>query len=277
MEKIDPTAKVHPTALISAGATVGAETEIGPFCIVGPKVVLGKRNVLRSHVVIEGRTEIGDGNHFFQFCSIGSLPQDLKFKGEDSLLRLGDNNRIREYVTIQPGTAGGGMLTQVGDGNLFMVSSHVGHDARVGNNNVFANSCALAGHVSVGSGTIVGGLSAIHQFARLGDLCMLAGGSMVSKDVPPFTIAQGDRARLVGINVIGLQRRGFNRDDVRSLRKAFRALFFTQGTQRERLDRARAEFGSIVCVKEFLDFIDASERGIASLRRDGAAGAGDAD
>ncbi|MCL4139356.1 UNVERIFIED_CONTAM: hypothetical protein GTU68_039304, partial [Idotea baltica] len=202
---------IHSTAIIHEGASLGEGTEVGPYSVIGSKVKLGKNNIIKSHVVIEGNTEIGDENTFFQFASVGAAPQDLKFHGEDSKLIIGNKNTIREYVTLQPGTEGGGMLTSIGDQNLFMASSHVGHDCKVGNANVIANSVALAGHVTIHDFVIMGGLSAVHQFVRIGDSSMISGGSMVIKDIPPFSIAQGDRASLVGINKIGLERRGFSK------------------------------------------------------------------
>ena len=260
-------AEVHPSAIIASGAVLGEGTSVGPYSIIGPNVVIGQNCQIGPHVVIEGFTSLGNDNRVFQFASVGSAPQDLKYKGEQSRLEIGSRNIIREYVTLQPGTAGGGMLSKIGDENLFMVSSHVGHDCRVGDKNVFANGVALAGHVQVGNGVILGGLSAIHQFVRLGDFALLSGGSMVSQDIPPFCLAQGDRASLVGLNEIGLKRNGFSEDDIKPLRRAFRILFHDKGPFLERQSKVEVELGDFSVVRELLAFARSSERGIASGRR----------
>jgi len=270
---IHSSAVVHPSAVIYPGAVIGAGTEVGPFSVVGPHVVIGERNVIASHVVIEGHTSIGDENHIFQFASVGARPQDLKFKGEESRLEIGNGNAIREYVTLHPGTAGGGMLTKIGDRNLLMACSHVAHDVIMGNRNILANSCALAGHITVGDGVIAGGLSGVHQFARLGTLSYIGAGSMVSKDVPPFCLVQGDRAGLVGLNIIGMRRAGVSAEVIRSLKQAYRQLFREWDgvgglTLRE---RAATLLGQANSPQErlFLDFIISSERGVCELRQGG--------
>jgi UDP-N-acetylglucosamine acyltransferase len=259
--------EIHPTAIVAPEAVIGAGTAIGPYCVIGPKVVLGRGNRLHSHVVVEGRTTIGDNNEIFQFASVGSVPQDLKYKGESSRLEIGNGNRIREYVTIQIGTEGGGMLTKVGNDNLFMVSAHVGHDVIIGDRNVIANCAALAGHVTLGSHVIVGGLCGIHQFTRIGDYAMLGGGTMVSKDIPPYTIAHGDHARLVGINSIGLRRQGFDAGAIKNIRKAFRMVFLGAGPMAGRIAAARSQFQQDPSVTVLLDFLSSSERGIAPVRK----------
>jgi UDP-N-acetylglucosamine acyltransferase len=264
---------IHPTAIVAEGAVIGAGTTVGPYSIIGPNVLLGDNNTIASHVVIEGHTKIGSGNTFFQFSSIGSRPQDLKFKGEASTLEIGDGNLVREYVTIQPGTAGGGMRTTIGNSNLFMANSHIGHDAHIGNSNIFANSTALAGHITVGNFVNVGGLCGIHQFVRLGDFCLLGAGSMVSNDVPPFCIAQGDRARLAGVNTVGLERRGVSQEEVRAIRRLFKQLFLASGTLEQKLAQARADFASSGLALQMLDFIATSPRGVCSVRKRGAAAA----
>lgn len=261
---------IHATAIIHKDAVIGEGTRVGPYSVIGPHVVLGKGNVVASHVVIEGHTTIGDENHFFQFASVGAAPQDLKYHGEASRLVIGNKNIVREYVTLQPGTEGGGMLTSIGNRNLFMANVHVGHDGKIGDSNVFANSAALAGHVIVGNGTTVGGLSGIHQFVRLGDLCILGAGSMVAKDIPPYCMAQGDRAGLVGINVIGLQRKKFSQEAVAQVRKLYRELFVATGPFKERIARARAESAGFAEGNAFIDFIANSERGVAAPRKRGA-------
>ena len=258
---------VHPLAVVAEGARIGEGTVIGPFSVIGPDVVLGKNNIIGSHVVIEGFTTLGDGNQVFQFASVGAVPQDKKFYGEQSTLEIGDRNVIREYVTLQPGTSGGGMKTVIGSGNLFMASTHVGHDCLIGNDNVFANSAALAGHVRICNRVTVGGLAGIHQFASIGDLVLIGAGAMVSQDIPPYCIAQGDRAALVGINVIGMQRAGFSAEEVGACRKLYRELFMARRPLAENLKSARDSFAEFPAARNIMDFVASSSRGVASRRR----------
>jgi UDP-N-acetylglucosamine acyltransferase len=261
---------IHPTAIIESGAQIGEGTTVGPYSIIGANVVLGRNNRVGPHVVIEGHTAIGESNQIFQFASIGAAPQDLKFKGEASRLVIGDRNIIREFCTLQPGTTGGGMLTQVGDANLFMANTHVGHDTFVGNRCVFANSAALAGHVTIANGVIVGGLSGIHQFVRIGDVAMIAAGAMVSQDVPPYCMAQGDRAKIHGLNRIGLERNGGTREDLAALRSLYRTIFTPSEpevqakTFKARVALCRSTVGSNERAAQFLEFLESSERGICS-------------
>ncbi len=266
-------AQIHPTAIIAEGARIGEGSVIGAYSVIGPHVVLGRNSKIASHVVIEGYTTFGENNEVFQFASIGSAPQDLKFRGEASTLVLGNRNLIREYVTIQPGTSGGGMSTTVGDGNLFMANSHIGHDAHIGNSNIFANSTALAGHITVGNFANVGGLCGIHQFVTLGDSCLIGAGSMVSQDVPPYCIAQGDRAGLVGLNTVGLERRGLNEVQIRALRSLFRELFLGPGVLQARLQAARAEYGQDELAMQLIEFVAQSKRGVCSPRKKGGVSA----
>lgn len=259
--------EIHPTAIVHSGAEIGDGSSVGPYSIIGPSVRIGKGNRIGPHVVLEGLTTIGDNNQIFQFASVGSAPQDLKFKNEASRLEIGSSNIIREYVTLQPGTAGGGMLTRVGSKNLFMANSHVGHDAVVGDSNVFANSCALAGHVHVGDKVILGGLAGIHQFVRIGDLCILSAGAMVGQDVPPYCMVHGDRAELVGLNTIGLSRAGISSQDIARLRRVYRDVFFRSGPFKDRLERAREFVSDFPQGQNFLDFMTASQRGIVSARK----------
>jgi len=251
-------AEIHATAIVDPAAQIGAGVSIGPYCIVGPHVKLGDGVRLTAHVVIDGRTSIGANTVIYPFASLGQQPQDLKYKGEPSTLEIGANNQIREYVTMNPGTEGGGMVTQVGDNCLFMVGAHVAHDCRIGNNVVLANNATLAGHVTVGSYVIVGGLSAVHQFVRIGDYAIIGGMSGVEKDVIPFGLVKGERAHLAGLNLVGLERRGFNRDDVRDLRGAYRMLFAPEGTLAERLDEMAAHYKEQSQVNRIVDFIRAS-------------------
>lgn len=260
------TPSIHPTAIVADGATIGAGSIVGPYSLIGPHVTIGSNNKVGPHVVIDGHTTLGDDNTIFQFASIGAPPQDLKFRGEPSRLEIGNGNTIREYVTLQPGTEGGGMLTRVGDRNLFMSSVHIAHDVTVGSGCVFANSAAIAGHVTIGNRVTVGGMVGIHQFVRVGDYAMIGAGSMVAKDVPPFSLAQGDRAGLAGINKIGLERAGFDDGEIAQARAAFRRLFLGSGTWQERLAvlGEGEPHGRLVAL--LLEFVRASERGVCTMR-----------
>jgi UDP-N-acetylglucosamine acyltransferase len=250
-----PNGNVHPTAIIEDGARVGSDVRIGPYCVVGRDVVLGDGVELLSHVVVAGRTTIGARTRIFPFASIGHQPQDLKYKGEPSTLAVGSDCLIREGVTMNPGTEGGGMQTVVGDRCAFLASSHVGHDCRVGDNVIFSNNVMIAGHVTVGDFVIIGGGAAVIQFARLGAHSFIGGMSAMENDLIPYGMAVGNRAHLSGLNIVGLQRRGFSRDDIHSLRKAYRALFADEGTLMERLDDVEEEFSTHPIVKEIVAFI----------------------
>ncbi|MBX7143198.1 MAG: acyl-ACP--UDP-N-acetylglucosamine O-acyltransferase [Oligoflexia bacterium] len=262
--------EIHATAIVHSGASIGEGTSIGPYSVIGPHVVLGKGNKIGPHVVIEGHTTLGDYNTVFQFASVGSAPQDLKYRGEPSTLSIGDKNIIREYVTLQPGTQGGGMSTSVGNGNLFMASTHVGHDCHIGSSNVFANSAALAGHVTVGDCVVVGGLSGVHQFVHLGNYCLLGAGAMVNKDVPPYCIVEGNRAGLAGLNVVALERRGFGAEEIRLIRAAYRDLFLGSGTLKERLHILDASTPKTGRVRDLIEFVKQSQRGVCSPRKGGS-------
>jgi UDP-N-acetylglucosamine acyltransferase len=256
-------AQIHPTAIVEPGAELAASARIGPFCHVGPQVELGENVELISHVVVAGRTRIGAGTRIFPFASIGHQPQDLKYKGEDSALIIGRNNLIREHVTMNPGTEGGGMVTRVGDGCLFMASAHVAHDCTIGNNVVMANNATLAGHIIIGDFAFLGGLSAVHQFVRVGPHAMIGGLSGVERDVIPFGTAVGDRARLTGLNIVGLQRRGFSREEIQALRTAYHMLFADEGTLAERAGEVSMRFSEIRPIAELVAFVRAeSSRGL---------------
>ncbi|MBO6783161.1 MAG: acyl-ACP--UDP-N-acetylglucosamine O-acyltransferase [Alphaproteobacteria bacterium] len=246
---------VHPTAVVEDGAQLGGNVEIGPYCVVGADVSLGDGVRLHSHVVVGGRTRIGAQTEIFPFASIGLAPQDLKYGGEKSELVIGERVRIREHVTMNPGTEGGGMLTQVGDDCLFMVGSHVAHDCIVGNSVILANNATLAGHVEVGDFAIIGGLSAVHQFVRIGAHAMIGGMSGVEHDLIPFGSAMGERARLRGLNLVGLQRRDFSRDEITNLRTAYRLLFAQEGTMQERIDDVVSMYGGDEGVMEIVEFV----------------------
>lgn len=249
--------QIHPTAIVSSGASVAEDVEIGPYCIVGERVRLAAGVRLQAHVVVDGRTEIGEGTRVFPFACIGLEPQDLKYRGEASSLVIGRNNTIREYVTMNPGTAGGGMVTRVGSNGLFMVGAHIAHDCQIGDHVVMANNATLAGHVTIGDYAVLGGLCAVHQFVRIGRHAMIGGMSGVERDVIPYGQVMGDRARLCGLNIIGMQRRGFSRDDIQGLRAAYQFLFSEGGTFSDRVSDAAERFGGIGPVDDIIDFIRA--------------------
>lgn len=249
--------QIHPTAIVAPGAKLAADAVIGPYCIVGANVTLGPRVSLRSHAVVDGRTTIGEGTRVFPFASIGLEPQDLKYRGEKSKLVIGCNNTIREYVTMNPGTEGGGMVTRIGNDCLFMVGAHVAHDCQIGNHVVMANNATLAGHVIVEDYAVLGGLSAVHQFVRIGKHAMIGGMSGVERDVIPYGQVMGDRARLCGLNIIGMQRRGFSREDIQGLRNAYQFLFSNDGTFTDRVSETAERFSGIAPVDDIIEFIRA--------------------
>ena len=247
--------KIHPTAIIDSKANLDANVEIGPYSVIGPNVSIASSTIIQSNVVIMGNTFIGKGNSIFPFSTIGNPPQDLKFKGEKSELIIGDNNIIREHVTINPGTKGGGLLTHVGNNCLLMVGSHVAHDCKLGNNIILANNATLAGHVEIDDFAIIGGLSGVHQFVRIGCHCMVGGMSGVESDVIPYGLVIGNRANLSGLNIIGLKRRNFSRTIIHDLRKAYRLLFAPEGTIQERLVDVSDEFSNNEPVMDIVNFI----------------------
>lgn len=267
---------IHPTAIIEPGAVIGEGSHIGPYCVIGAEVKLGSHVRLHSHVSIAGDTEIGDGTHIFPFTSLGHAPQDLKFKGEKTRLTIGKNNTIREHVTMNPGTEGGGSLTSVGDNCLFMVGTHVAHDCRVGNHVIMANNATLAGHVTVGDGAVIGGLAAVHQFVRIGAGAMIGGLSGVEHDVIPYGSVIGERAWLAGLNLIGLKRRQLDRESIHAIRHTFKDIFgVAEGTIATRAAKVREQYGHIPAVVELLAFIDTKShrsllvpRDASSLARD---------
>jgi UDP-N-acetylglucosamine acyltransferase len=249
--------QIHPTAIVTAGARLADDVVVGPFCVVGERVALADGVKLMAHVVIDGRTTIGERTRIFPFASIGHEPQDLKYDGEASSLEIGADNTIREHVTMNPGTAGGGMVTRIGNHCLFMVGAHVAHDCQIGNYVIMANNATLAGHVAVEDHALLGGLSAVHQFVRIGRHAMIGGMSGVERDVIPYGQVMGDRARLHGLNIIGMQRRGFSRDDIQGLRSAYNCLFGDSGTLSERVEEVARRFGGIRPVDDLIAFIRA--------------------
>ena len=245
---------IHPTAIIEKGAEIGSGCSIGPYCIVGPHVVLANNVTLKSHVVVDGRTTIGEGTIIYPFASIGTAPQDLKYHDEPSELIIGKNNTIREHATMNPGTEGGGMKTVIGDNGLFMMATHVAHDCRLGNHVIMANNATLGGHVTVGDRVLIGGLAAVHQFVRIGSFAVIGGMSGVESDVIPFGRVKGERASLAGLNIIGLERGGFDKNQVKKIQKAYKAIFEGQGNLDERIEIVARENEGDSIVGQIVDF-----------------------
>jgi UDP-N-acetylglucosamine acyltransferase len=258
---------IHPTAVIAEGARLGEDVAIGPFCVVGPQVQLASGVRLHSHVVIDGRTEIGSQTQIFPFASIGTIPQDKKFQGEESRLVIGARNVIREHVTMNPGTQGGGGVTQIGNDGLFLAGSHVAHDCRIGDHVILVNNATLAGHCDVGDFVIMGGLSAVHQHVRIGEHAFIGGMSGVENDVIPFGSVIGNRAHLGGLNLVGLKRRNFPRDQIHALRAAYRMLFTDEGTLKDRVEQVAQAYPDQPLVRQVVEFIRAgSDRAFCTPR-----------
>lgn len=253
---------IHKTAIIDAKAELDSEVEVGPYCIIGSHVKIGKGTRLSPHVVIDGWTQIGEGCHIFQFASIGAIPQDLKYKGEESWVILGNNNVIREFVTINRGTAPSGGRTVIGDHNFLMAYCHVAHDCKIGNHVILANAATLAGHIEIEDYAIVGGLVAVHQFVRLGCHSIIGGSSGANKDIPPYMIANGQRVKLYGLNTVGLKRHNFSHEAVSNLKKAYRIIFRSGLTIKRALDRTQSEIKNSPEVDHLISFIESSKRGI---------------
>ncbi|MGC7561006.1 acyl-ACP--UDP-N-acetylglucosamine O-acyltransferase [Pasteurella sp. PK-2025] len=259
---IHPTAKIHPMAIVEEGAKIGENVVIGPFCIVGAEVEIGKGTILHSHVVVKGITKIGQDNQIYQFASIGDTNQDLKYQGEPTRTVIGDRNRIRESVTIHRGTTQGGGVTVIGDDNLFMVNVHVAHDCRIKNRCILANNATLAGHVELDDFVIVGGMSAIHQFVVIGAHVMLGGGSMVSQDVPPYVMAQGNHAKPFGVNIEGLKRRGFDKPTLHAIRNVYKLIYRSGKTLDEVMPEIEQVAATESSISFFIEFFKRSTRGI---------------
>jgi len=260
---------VHPTAIVSPKAHLGAGVKVGPYSIVGDDVSLGDGVELVSHVVVAGRTEIGAETRIFPFASIGHIPQDRKYHGEPSRLVIGERCVIRENATVNPGTEGGGMETRIGDDCLLMASTHVAHDAKLGNNVILANYVGIAGHCVIGDNVTFGGTCVVHQFVRVGSHAFIGAQSMVDADVIPYGMALGNRAVLGGLNLVGLKRRGFDREAIHSLRAAYRMIFSSEGTLRERVDDAAQMFSKDKLVQDVVEFISASNGRALCLPRNG--------
>lgn len=261
--------KVHQTAIVADGAVLGEGVEIGPYCIVGPRIRLGPRCRLHSHVVMEGDTVLGSDCEVFPFAAIGTKPQDKKLIGFENhgILRIGNSNTIREHVTIHAGTRHGIGITSIGDHNMLLAGCHIGHDARVGNHVVFTNAAMAAGHTSVADRAILGAMVGIHQFTRVGEMAMVGAGAMLTHDAPPFALVQGDRARLVGVNLVGLKRAGIGVEDSAAIKRAFRTLFWENGKLTDRIQSVRrSDLGHNPLVRKILDFVADSPRGVCRPR-----------
>lgn len=245
---------IHPSAVIEDGAQIDPSAKIGQFCVVGSEVIIGENVELKSHVVVAGRTDVGDGTVIFPFAVIGEIPQDLKFKGEQSALIIGKRNRIREHVTMNVGTEGGGGVTRIGDDGVFMAGCHIAHDAIIGDRVIIVNSVAIAGHCILEDDVIIGGLSGVHQFVRIGRGAIIGALTMVTHDVIPYGLVQAPRGELEGLNLVGLKRRGVARTDITALRAAFKMLAQGEGTFNDRAERLGAETESAY-VKEIVDFV----------------------
>lgn len=250
---------IHPTAIVAPQARIAADARIGPYCVIGPEVVLGAAVELKAHVVVEGHTQIGEGTVVHQFAALGGPPQHLRYAGEPTELSIGRNCRIREYVTINRGTAMGGGRTFVGEGGFFMASVHIAHDCHVGVNVIMANQATLGGHVTIGDHAVIGGLSAIHQHVRVGAHAMIGGMTGCTDDVVPYGMAVGNPCHLSGLNLVGLKRRGFDRKAIAVLRSVYRSLFESGGTFADRIERTITEFADEPLAQPLLDFIRGCE------------------
>jgi len=257
---------IHPSAVIEEGAILGSNVSVGPFAYIGAKVKIGDNTSIASHAVIEGDTTIGKNNRIFSHATIGSIPQDLKYAGEDVQLIIGDNNIIREFTLFNPGTKGGGSVTKIGNGNLFMGYVHLGHDVIIGDNCILANGATLGGHVELGNHVVIGGLTPVHQFVHIGDFAMIGGASALAQDIPPFCLAEGNRANLRGLNLTGL-RRHIAREDINELKLAYRELF-EEGNPLQEVAKSLLDTTTSDKVKALCKFIMTSKRGIPFTRKE---------
>jgi UDP-N-acetylglucosamine acyltransferase len=256
---------IHPTAIIEPSVKLGKDVKIGPYCVITGNVILHDNVELKSHVTIANNTIIGSNTVIFPFASIGHVPQDLKYQGENSELIIGNNNVIREYVTINPGTTGGGMKTVIGNNCLLMIASHVAHDCILGNNIILANNATLGGHVTIEDFAIVGGMSAVHQFVRIGAHAMIGGMSGIDSDVMPFSMVVGERSGLIGINIVGLKRRGFDKDEINALRDAYNILFYSDSINNfsSLVNQVQEKYPNLESIKKLVLFLkDEKSRGI---------------
>ncbi len=260
---------IHPAAIIAKGAEIHPNATIGPHCVLGEHVHIGADTELISHVVISGHTDIGERNRFFPFSSIGNEPQDLKYHGEASRVVIGNDNTIRENVTVNTGTEGGGMVTRIGNKNMLMAYAHIAHDCQIGNEAILANCATLAGHIKISDGVIVGGLSAIHQFVRVGRYVMIGGMCGINKDIPPFCLVSGGyRAELTGLNLVGLKRRGFSLYDVKVLKQLYKMLLQNNECLAARIEQAQSVAGENPYAMEMLEFVGNAQHGLVVHKRD---------
>ncbi len=253
---------IHPTAIINPKAEIDSNVEIGPYSVIGKNVFIGSGTVIGPHVVVDPYVTIGADCNIFQYAAIGAPPQSLKFEGGETYVKIGRGTIVREFVTIHRGTESGGGITEVGEENLLMAYTHIAHDCKTGRKVILSNNATLAGHITIGDNATIGGLVAIHQFVRIGDYAFIGGKSAVVKDVPPYVIASGDRAKLHGLNSVGLKRHGFSKNTLSSLKKTYRIIFRIGLTMNEAIERVRAEVEQIPEVLAFIDFIKSSQRGI---------------
>ena len=255
---------IHPTAIVDKNSKISKNVEIGPYCIIGSDVEIGSNSKLHSHISIKGKTKIGKNNEIFPFVSIGTSPQDLKYKGEKNSIIIGDNNKLREYVNINPGTLQGGTITKLGNNNLLMVYCHIAHDCNIGNGIVLANNVQVGGHVKIEDNAIVGGSCAIHQFSRIGKLAMVGGMTGVLSDVIPFSLSLGNRNNLVGLNLIGLRRAKISNDDIKILQKSYNVIFSNQNF-RSNIENLNTDLKNNKYVKIIIDFINSDKKRPISL------------
>ena len=253
--------QIHPTAIVDPGAQIGARTMIGPYCVIGPNVVLGQSCWLQHHVTLAGPMRTGAKNKFYAYCSIGQQTQDLKYAGEPTYLEIGDENTFREFVTVNRSTTSDGK-TQIGSRGNFLAYSHIGHDCTVGNEVVFSNNGTLAGHVQVGDNAVMGGLTAVHQFCRIGRFAITGGCSKIVQDIPPFMIADGNPAEIRGVNLVGLERKSFPAERVKGIKEAFRLIYRSKYNTGQGLEAVRKELPQNEEVREIVEFIEKTERGI---------------
>ncbi len=253
---------IHESAIVDANTEIDESVEIGPFCIIGAGVKISGGVKLQSNVVIEGKTEIGEGTHIYPFASIGLPPQDTKYKGEETSLKIGSNSIIREYVTVHRASVDGDGLTEVGDNCFIMAYAHIAHDCKIGANVIMANAATIAGHVWVGKHAVLGGLIAVHQFTRIGDYSMVGGLSGIGQDIPPYMIASGARAKLFGLNVVGLKRHGFSEEAVSELKKAYKIIFRDKNTLKQAIKKVQEEVPYTDEIQHLIEFINQNKRGI---------------
>lgn len=254
---------IHATSIVHPKAELAEDVEVGPWCTIGPKVRIGRKTRLISHVVVDGNTEMGEGNLVYPFAAIGLIPQDLKYKGEDTLLRIGNRNSIRESVTLNTGTVQGGGVTEIGDDNLLMAYVHLGHDTRVANHCVIANSVQLAGHVVLEDCVTIGGLTGIAQFTRIGMHAYVAGHSALEKNLPPFCIAYGSRPVMIrGANLVGMKRRGFSTESIQAVNESIKLWARSDVNKEQCLSEIETMYGKVPEVRQFVDFIKNSEYGV---------------